>query len=588
MIEPINILHLSDLHFGMEGDVAPTAVAQRQNALASLVKLLTALERDWRPVIIAVTGDIAWRGAASEYAKAAVFLAGLATALELPRERFVLCTGNHDLDRSATVGMLPPPSAVQADDWLRVERLANLARPFAAYAEFCTQFGLGSLQVGDTEHRLVGVRNLLGLQFVVLNSAWFCRGDEDKGRLWIGLPQLELMQSHGQLADPEHSDSAPITIGLLHHPPHDLNDAENNAFGERPATYRYLAERTHLLLFGHVHGAVEKATRYFQGAFGIASGATYAGGAYRNNFSILRVSPQSRKIERRSFEFDPRHHQWRQFEMEGLSLRRAPAVVTNPTEIEPVGFQTERIPDAIDLQRALHAVLKQGLTEGDLTIPFKYDERIAMLKARIQHHYEHFREDMLAARQRPDVEVFDGLRRAIDNASYFMDTLPRQLALFAEKARQSEGMPSGHGLQRACSRLVELVMTRILASLAPYQQETKVPHYFLDYTRLDDIAEYVAKIDGVPNATIARYLITLAGSSGDELIFAPLDYGGSRGWLMRDRAKVNERHYIPPISFVTDYLLPQIAFRYWSKPEEWNLSGRCAEIFIKDNEGNYI
>lgn len=436
MTEAVNVLHLSDLHFGKEGDTAidQTAAARRWNALAPLVARVAGLEPEWRPAIIAVSGDVGWRGAASDYVLAATFLTKLLDELELPRERLVLCAGNHDLDRSATVGMLPPPSVSQADDWLQVQNLANLARPFEAYAEFCTELDVAPLQIAGAAHSLIGQRDLLGLRFVVLNSAWFCRGDEDKGRLWIGLPQLQLMHSDGQLADPERYDDGPITIGLLHHPPHDLNDAENNAYGDRPATYRFLAERTHLLLSGHVHGAVEKATRHHQAAFSIIGGASYAGGAYRNNFSILRIAAEGRDVRRRPFEFDPRLTQWVEIDEEVFSLHSgAPGARVRRAAITPVHFRTERMPDEIDLQRAVHIVQKQCPIDNELSIPLAYDARIAELTTRLEHHYEHFREDMQTAGVTPDPVAFNSLRTAIDEAYYQMETLPRLLALFTDK-----------------------------------------------------------------------------------------------------------------------------------------------------------
>jgi calcineurin-like phosphoesterase family protein len=553
MIEPVNVLHLSDLHFGLEGDpkIAPTAIAQRQNALKPLIKLLAGLESDWRPAIVAVSGDIGWRGAATDYKAAAIFLTELVDTLGLPRERLILCVGNHDIDRTATSGMLPPPSDREADDWLRVERLDNLARPFAAYTEFCVELGLPPLRIGNASHRLVGQRDVLGLRFVVLNSAWFCRGDSDKGKLWIGLPQLELMQSHDQLVDPDQADNGSITIGLLHHPREDLNDAENNSYGNRPATYRYLAERSHLLLFGHVHGAIEMATRYHQAAYGISGGASYADGTYRNNFSILRIAPGSRDVWRRSFEFEPRFREWCEFDKKALSLLRAQSVA-HRVVIPAVHFQTERIPDEIDLQRAIHAVyvaVKDRPIGDELAIPLVYDPRIAMLIAGLERHYERFREDMRGAGMAPDANALDALRAAIDNASDRMETLPKRLALFTETIAQNTIIRRRDVFaRRACTRFVELAMTRVLVSLASYQLVSNGQVIFRDYAGLrSSTDEYVAKIENVPVNDVVTYLVTRADRSCDDLVFAPLKFSG----LV---CEAGGSPYLPSITFLTDYL----------------------------------
>ena len=107
----------------------------------------------------------------SDYAQAALFLTDLLSALELSPDQLIMCAGNHDLDRTATIGMLPPPSNDEAGQWLRIENLTNLARPFANYGQFCDKFGLERLKAADVPHNLIGQRDLLGLRFVVLNSA---------------------------------------------------------------------------------------------------------------------------------------------------------------------------------------------------------------------------------------------------------------------------------------------------------------------------------------------------------------------------------------------------------------------------------
>jgi metallophosphoesterase superfamily enzyme len=60
---PVNVLHLSDLHFGIEPDPkhSPAALAQRKNTLDGLLKSLEKLDKNWRPTIIAISGDIGWK-----------------------------------------------------------------------------------------------------------------------------------------------------------------------------------------------------------------------------------------------------------------------------------------------------------------------------------------------------------------------------------------------------------------------------------------------------------------------------------------------------------------------------------------------
>ena len=55
----INLLHLSDLHFGYGRD--ETASAQRAGALDLLLKEIGKLERDWKPHVLVISGDLSWR-----------------------------------------------------------------------------------------------------------------------------------------------------------------------------------------------------------------------------------------------------------------------------------------------------------------------------------------------------------------------------------------------------------------------------------------------------------------------------------------------------------------------------------------------
>lgn len=309
MLNEINILHISDLHFGMESEKDETKKAQRDNALKEMIKTLSNLKDGDRPHIVVISGDIAWQGKESAYSIANEWISNLLNVLNVGKENLVVCAGNHDINRNKTMGMSPPKNAAQADEWLSVEHLENFIRPFEAFERFCEGMEITKLSMGSKEFNLVGQREIHGIKFVVLNSAWFCRGNEDRGELWLGLPQLELMQSNEQLINPSDYDNGPITIAVVHHPKEWLNDAEQNTY-ERPGTYRYLSQRTHLILSGHVHAAIEEPSRIFNHAYSVIGGATYAGERYRNNFSILKVNKESRTCEQIPYEYDPRNGKW--------------------------------------------------------------------------------------------------------------------------------------------------------------------------------------------------------------------------------------------------------------------------------------
>jgi formylglycine-generating enzyme required for sulfatase activity len=304
----INLLHLSDLHFGYDRD--ETARDQRREALDGLLKVLGRLEPEWTPHIVVISGDLAWQGRASGYTELGDWLTTkLFPATGLSAADCVICPGNHDLDRKATRALVKRTHDPQeADELLRPEYLADgFARPFSLFVKFAAEFGIPAPQLHDAPNYLAGMRESHGIRFVCLNSAWFCRNSQtDRGELWLGLPQLQAMPPLSNQGD---YDKAPITVALVHHPPDWLANQEINAY-DRPNTYGYLAERVHVILSGHTHGTIEEPTRYYGRASLFLGGASYDNQTYRNNFSVFRLDPAERTIRRRPWEFDPRKTKW--------------------------------------------------------------------------------------------------------------------------------------------------------------------------------------------------------------------------------------------------------------------------------------
>lgn len=319
------ILHLTDLHFGQEPPGSPSRLAQRVITLEALRDTLAELRGPARPDVVVVSGDVGWAGRPSDYAAAAEWLRSLFSVLELAPERLVVCPGNHDLDRAEAEVLDRPEAATRADHLLRVEKLVQISRPFAAFEAFAREIGTPPLRVGETESYLVGHRQLCGLHFVVANTAWFCRDDEDRGKLFFGLPQLEVMEAAGQLLRPAEYDRAELTVAVLHHPETWLKDDETTAYEGRPATYSYLAQRSHLLLSGHTHGGLEGHRRIADAGLLFVGGAGYDGPRYRNNVSLLRVDTAARTVERTPYEFDPRDGRWHIREATSHSLHRGAA-----------------------------------------------------------------------------------------------------------------------------------------------------------------------------------------------------------------------------------------------------------------------
>ena len=96
MPDDFTILHISDLH--IENSKAKTF--DRSVVLEHLIKRVGQdAENGLTPDIIAVTGDIAFKGVKEEYDLAKEFFGDLLDSVKLPKECLYIVPGNHDVNR---------------------------------------------------------------------------------------------------------------------------------------------------------------------------------------------------------------------------------------------------------------------------------------------------------------------------------------------------------------------------------------------------------------------------------------------------------------------------------------------------------
>lgn len=87
--KPINIVHISDLHFGSEHLVH--SIPELQNGISRLIKSI----KD-KNVFLLVSGDITYQGSRTGFEKARVFLDKIIKDNNIKRSNILLCPGNHD------------------------------------------------------------------------------------------------------------------------------------------------------------------------------------------------------------------------------------------------------------------------------------------------------------------------------------------------------------------------------------------------------------------------------------------------------------------------------------------------------------
>lgn len=292
------ILHLSDLHFGFDGNA--TQKAQRQLCLDGLLDCLRD-DRCWKPDYILISGDLGMRGAAQDYKLAGEWLKQLLNVCGLKPDKMQICAGNHDSNRNAAE-RIPYPADSKAADKALAPPIAKIfnQQSFTDFTQFCDDFGLPLLTIGTEQNRLAGICEWDDLRVLVMNSAWYAQGNNDKDNLWLGLPQLQVLAAQNDLADCK--TGVKLTVGMLHHPFDWLHEQETNPRG-RVDIDDFVASRCHLILSGHTHGKVLQPDKIRNKAWHFQGGATFEDGGHTNRFSLIRI--EGAQVTRQPWEFDP-------------------------------------------------------------------------------------------------------------------------------------------------------------------------------------------------------------------------------------------------------------------------------------------
>jgi len=319
--DEINILHLSDLHFGIDNSkrISKNRKDNRNECLRSLKETLSNLPSEWNPHVIAVSGDIGWSGKSIEYREAWLFLKSILQLFKLTSNDLVICAGNHDLNRNHPEIQKIPENAdgtiniIQADELLELSELTKRMRPFKDFIQFCEEKKIPPFSLNKEKNSLIGYRDFLNIRFISLNSSWLVeKKNQHKKNLFIGLPHLQHLDSQNNLFDPIKYDESTITIILLHHPPEYFHQSEIDSYNNRPATYEFLAKRSHIILSGHSHGEViYDPDRKFGGALLFRIGTTVIYSPYKNNCQILKLNLKTRKTNRMKLYYKPSEYLWK-------------------------------------------------------------------------------------------------------------------------------------------------------------------------------------------------------------------------------------------------------------------------------------
>ena len=258
--DKVNILHLSDLHFGIQpsGKYKQQYVDDRETALKRFFEDFSEIPEDWRPDIIAITGDIGWDGTAENYKEFAIFLDDLLQMTQLSIDRVVVCMGNHDKDDSNCRFLARPKQGNFSEIGvpLAVDTLAPYIACFCGCIDTLKDKRyeplVCNIDVSNVEY-LFGSRTILGIEFVILNSSWHCHHNPptgntpDEGSLKIGIELFSKVKA----GLPEDGS---IVVTMFHHPFEWLHCSELRSGADGATSLQQeIIDISQIILNGHEH-----------------------------------------------------------------------------------------------------------------------------------------------------------------------------------------------------------------------------------------------------------------------------------------------------------------------------------------------
>ena len=301
---------MTDLHFGSDGDDVNKAV-ERKLCLKGLIKTLSKLDIDWRPDIICLSGDIAWKGIESDYLEAKAWLDKLLEVVGVTYSHVLACAGNHDVERIKAKLLDRPKDFTEAQNLLKMPIPGEMLDVFQSFSNFCQNSGIVPYKTGHEDSFLWGERILDGVRFVTLNSSWFCKDDKDKENLWLGQKLLNYLEAHDQFPAIADLEDPMPTVVMMHHPFEWLDQEESHGFDNKINTKDYIAHRGHILITGHEHGEPRLLDVIAEQMYHSKSGATYSDGSYNNNARIFVFEGNSLSYRSLVYETGSPTREWR-------------------------------------------------------------------------------------------------------------------------------------------------------------------------------------------------------------------------------------------------------------------------------------
>jgi DNA repair exonuclease SbcCD nuclease subunit len=294
----INILHLSDFHFG----IPPKEEKEKEQFKRTYDTILRNLRLTLRNAtlstkidFVVISGDIAWQAQENGYNEFVEWINKLLEDIRVSKKSVIMCPGNHDFNRKTKIEEITKENQKE----LNLDNLHKRVAPFEFYQKVCTDIGIEPLD-NSTENTkyLYGCRHFSneGVLFAVFNSAWNELNDTNPDNRWLGdgpLQDVEDMVS--KIRDTER-DKYPndelLVISVFHHPISVMNNSEKFMYdrNEIPTLSRMKNFYTAMILTGHVHAEIKKFEFIEENIAEFIGGTVFSKDSKIFNFEIISIN----------------------------------------------------------------------------------------------------------------------------------------------------------------------------------------------------------------------------------------------------------------------------------------------------------
>jgi 3',5'-cyclic AMP phosphodiesterase CpdA/tetratricopeptide (TPR) repeat protein len=249
-LESLTVLHISDLQFGRNHRFGQLGLADNPDAeLDTLFKRLSddldVLASDVKPELVVVSGDLVEWGLKREFEDALEFLVKLSEHTKIPRDRFIIVPGNHDINRKLCEAYF-----VQCDGEESTPQPPYWPK-WKPYKFLFDEFYAGHDSIQFTEEEPWTLFRIESLKVVIagLNSTIVETHADETHYGWVGERQVELFAKR---LSPFASDGW-LRIGVVHHNLQRGAVTDDENLKDRDTLERGLGSTLNLVMHGHRH-----------------------------------------------------------------------------------------------------------------------------------------------------------------------------------------------------------------------------------------------------------------------------------------------------------------------------------------------